>query len=770
MRIAVCNPDNLGDLLLRQPMFAALRQAGHQLLLVVRDFVAPLARDLFPDAEIAIAPGNPYTRNYTLDSTLGRELIGRVQHFAPDLFVVAAYQYTSLDQLLAAALPHVDTIGFSGHLYQPFASVTSPSTLNFFSRVAVPVDMPEAQKNELLCGTILGRPVSLPPPVLQASAEGRQLADARLRRLGLRETAYWVVCAGDGPPQGLRNWEIEKWIDLCRRLIDEYGLRILFIGTEGEHESTSAIQTGLGRAATFTATITDQTVTISELVSLIDGTEGYIGKDTGPMHFAAALGKPVVAVFGGGNWPRFVPQARTGAALTVDMPCQGCYWFCRLEHSYCVKAIPVAAVFEAASAAIRGAGGAFATKLLPRDPQSDARIYRELYESAQESHRNLELERAKFSQWHEDRVRDIAQLRTEVDAVRADLDRLPSLELENARLQAQLATARAEVDHLSAQIHEYQSRRESSPDGETETDRTVSLEAEIAELRHQLQLSQQRSERALELEREVESLLSRLAAETADKDRLSIAHLEQALLTTQLRAEIDSIESRHLGRIADLEKALAQEKRQTEFGLALVPDLRDELLEAHAENTALRDAVRDFAASVGRPDQPMGELFAEAVDLHHAVRRFASSIDRPDQPTAALLAAAATLHEAVRHFAAALGHRDEPGPALFTEAAARLQSAESDIKEISNRLRGYLDADAAQAGWRENLTRLEQDRQQRLAIIHQLTASLEAVEKDRADRGAQIDALHNHIANLDRERRNLETAIGFRILRALRLL
>lgn len=680
MRIAVCNPDNLGDLLLRQPLFAALHQAGHQLLLVVRDFVAPFARDLAPYAEIAVLPGNPYTRNYTLDSPLGRELVARLRYFAPDLFVVAAYQHTVLEQLLAGELPNVEKVGLSGHLYQPSPNSTLPSTISFATRVTVSIDTPESMKNQLLCGAILGRPVTLPPPVMEPTAEGRLLAAAHRRKLDLHETPYWVVCAGDGPPQGLRNWDLEKWTTLCRRLIDEQGLRLLFIGSESEHESTSSILAGLGPAARAAATITGAPVSISELVGLIDGATGYIGKDTGPMHFAAALGKPVVALFGGGNWPRFVPQARTGTAISVDMPCQGCYWFCRLEQSHCIKSIPVSAVYDASVAAIRGDNAPFAVTLLPRDPQLEARVFREMYESAQNAHRMLDTERANFSQWHEDRVRDISQLRTEIDAVRTQLDRLPTLEQENATLREQLLEAHAS----------------------READKALSSQAA------------RESERALALEREVESLLKRLAAEAAEKAALSSAHLEQALLATQLRAEIDSIEARHLGRISDLEKALAQEKRQNEFGLSLVPELRDELIEAHSESSALRGAIHHFAASIGRPDLPYDALFAEVV--------------------------------------------------------TRLRSAESALDVLSGRLRAYLGDDAAAAGWLENLERLEQDRQQRLEIIHKLDATLQSVEKDRADRGSQIDALHHHIEHLDRERRSLETKLGFRLLHALRLL
>ena len=76
MRIAVSNPDNIGDFILRQPMLAALREAGHDVLLIARDFVAPLAADLFPNVRVLRCVGNPYARDFSLTTGLGRE-IGR---------------------------------------------------------------------------------------------------------------------------------------------------------------------------------------------------------------------------------------------------------------------------------------------------------------------------------------------------------------------------------------------------------------------------------------------------------------------------------------------------------------------------------------------------------------------------------------------------------------------------------------------------------------------------------------------------------------------
>ena len=91
MRIVISNPDSLGDVMLREPLFAAVHEAGHELLLVVRDFVAPLAKDIAPYAELAVCAGNPYSSNFSLDSPLGREMKKKI---ASSLFGVGKDGHT----------------------------------------------------------------------------------------------------------------------------------------------------------------------------------------------------------------------------------------------------------------------------------------------------------------------------------------------------------------------------------------------------------------------------------------------------------------------------------------------------------------------------------------------------------------------------------------------------------------------------------------------------------------------------------------------------
>ena len=73
-----------------------------------------------------------------------------------------------------------------------------------------------------------------------------------------------------------------------------------------------------------------------------------ITNDTGPMHVAAALGKPLVALFGPTEPRRTGPYGHLEVVLRLDLPCSPCLKsHCTYEKpNECLKAISPATVFE----------------------------------------------------------------------------------------------------------------------------------------------------------------------------------------------------------------------------------------------------------------------------------------------------------------------------------------------------------------------------------------------------------------------------------------
>ena len=171
MRILVINTDSIGDFVLREPLFTALTQAGHELALIVRSAVAPLARWVAPRAHVIHLPDDPYSQYFDANSASVQRVIADARSFAPEICGIVQYQRTVFEELLAESLSGVRTLGIDGYLYQ--GSVDSglepKSRLRLDVPVKVSIDSHELRKNEAFCSALLQKNVTLPQPALPST-------------------------------------------------------------------------------------------------------------------------------------------------------------------------------------------------------------------------------------------------------------------------------------------------------------------------------------------------------------------------------------------------------------------------------------------------------------------------------------------------------------------------------------------------------------------------------------------------------------------------
>jgi ADP-heptose:LPS heptosyltransferase len=367
MRIVLTLPDKIGDFIMRQPLLAEVVARGHSMALVMRSFVVPLVPLIAPSADVFPVHGNPYTDDFveTWRDELCRISAG-LKAWEPDLVVVGAYQRTYLDDYIVNSLPGIRSVGMSGFLYTGDAGYGRRSDITFTQQVPVEEDLPEAEKYEALCRAVVAESIHLPPPALSIPDESRQKARAWLSSTGLEPGQFWAVCAGSDIATHVRNWQPSHWAHVCEALVRDYGKALLFIGTPEENEPVLETLRLMGDATEHCVNICGAPPPLDILPGLLEMSVGYLGRDTGPMHMAAALGKPVVAVFGGGTWPRCIPAARTGALVTCAVPCVGCGWDCHLDESHCIRDVPVDRVLDEVRRATSG-GDSFRCVVLEPD-------------------------------------------------------------------------------------------------------------------------------------------------------------------------------------------------------------------------------------------------------------------------------------------------------------------------------------------------------------------------------------------------------------------
>jgi len=99
-------------------------------------------------------------------------------------------------------------------------------------------------------------------------------------------------------------------------------------------------------------------VSLPEMVEWIRLSELMISNDTGPMHVAAALWKPVVAVFGPTEPRRTGPYGQLRNVLQLTLPCAPCMKSrCHYAKPFeCLRALSPESVFQVVDRALRAVG------------------------------------------------------------------------------------------------------------------------------------------------------------------------------------------------------------------------------------------------------------------------------------------------------------------------------------------------------------------------------------------------------------------------------
>jgi heptosyltransferase-1 len=111
-----------------------------------------------------------------------------------------------------------------------------------------------------------------------------------------------------GAGWGAKRWPAERYGQVARQLAS-LGLRTVLNYGPGEQDLAQATQSASG------GTAESMNCTITELIALTRRARLFIGGDTGPLHLAAALGVPVVAIFGPTDPARNGPYATRAIVL-----------------------------------------------------------------------------------------------------------------------------------------------------------------------------------------------------------------------------------------------------------------------------------------------------------------------------------------------------------------------------------------------------------------------------------------------------------------------
>jgi heptosyltransferase-1 len=153
-------------------------------------------------------------------------------------------------------------------------------------------------------------------------------------------TGYIVISPGTN--WRTKCWHPERYGELAARLISD-GFPVVATWGPGEEDMGRRLMRAAGKG------IRELKTSLEELVALCKPAKLFVGGDTGPMHFAAAVGAPIVAIFGPTSSDRNGPFRREDIVVERRLPCRPCYERdrCPLEHWHCMVDITVDHVYEA---------------------------------------------------------------------------------------------------------------------------------------------------------------------------------------------------------------------------------------------------------------------------------------------------------------------------------------------------------------------------------------------------------------------------------------
>ena len=94
-----------------------------------------------------------------------------------------------------------------------------------------------------------------------------------------------------------REWKINNYITICKYLSDRYDIDSVVVGGKSNYEINESKKIG---AEKFIHNLVGKT-NLQELYNIIKGCEFYIGPDSGTLHIASMLKKPVIGLFATSN-------------------------------------------------------------------------------------------------------------------------------------------------------------------------------------------------------------------------------------------------------------------------------------------------------------------------------------------------------------------------------------------------------------------------------------------------------------------------------------
>ncbi len=336
-RILIVGPSWVGDTVISQPLLQLLRQQhpAAQIDYLAPPWTLPLIARM-PEARLGIV--NPFGHG-TLRLAARRQLGRSLRPAAYDHALILPNSFKSALIPWFAGIPR--RTGYRGEarwgLLNDLRILNEQKLPQMVQRFAALAQQPDQPL-----------PAVLPQPVLESSPEQQHRL---LARLGLNpDKPVIAFCPGAeyGPA---KRWPEAHFAALAR-MLSQRGCAVWLIGSPRDHAVAETIVQASAGACVNLCGKTD----IAEAADLLAAARLVVTNDSGLMHVAAAVGRPVIALYGSSS-PLFTPPLSADARIiTLNLECSPCFErICPLGHLKCLNDLAPERVFAAIEFAKIGA-------------------------------------------------------------------------------------------------------------------------------------------------------------------------------------------------------------------------------------------------------------------------------------------------------------------------------------------------------------------------------------------------------------------------------
>ncbi len=323
-KILIIKPSSLGDIVHSLPTLKAVRQ------LFPKAFISWLVKEEWA----GILAGNPYLDEilsfpFTLKGM--PQIIGSVRKRKFDLVLdLQGLLRSSVISFLSGASIRIG-----------YDSAREGAKIFYTERVRVPLLDIHAVDRYMLSVGIEGFAPS--PPDFYIKIDQADTGYVREMLTGDLPASRPLIAVNPLARWETKVWPQERFISLTDHLINMLEARIVLIGRHEEERD------GEVASSSFPGSIIDMRgkTSLTQLAALLKEVDLLVTNDSGPMHIAAALGTPVVAIFGPTDPKRTGPYGEIHRVVRGSAKCSPCFKKrCGMPSHLCMEAVSVEMVLE----------------------------------------------------------------------------------------------------------------------------------------------------------------------------------------------------------------------------------------------------------------------------------------------------------------------------------------------------------------------------------------------------------------------------------------